>query len=210
MPSAVFLTHAHIGHYTGLMQFGREALGGDQIPVYTMARMKEYLTENGPWSQLVALENIKLNLLETDVAIKLSNDYRVIPIEVPHRDEYSETVGYKIIGAERSVLFIPDIDKWHKWDRDIKAELANVDVALLDGSFYANGEIFGRDMSLIPHPFITESMELFNDLPASEKSKIHFIHLNHTNPILQQGSEQYREVIHNGYHIAEEGQKIIL
>jgi len=210
MPSGVFITHAHIGHYTGLMQFGREAFGSEDLPVYAMPRMNEFLTTNGPWSQLVSLKNIKLNPIANNVEISVGSDLKVVPITVPHRDEYSETVGYKIIGPAKKILFIPDIDKWEKWDRDIIEEIKNVDVALLDGSFFRNGEIWGRDMSMIPHPFIEESMKLFDTLSANEKAKIHFIHFNHTNPVLRQDSDAYKEVIDKGYHIAQEGQKIFI
>lgn len=210
MPTGIFITHAHIGHYTGLMQFGREAFGSKDLPVYAMPRMNEFLTNNGPWSQLVSLNNIKLNPIANDKVISVGSDFKVIPIAVPHRDEYSETVGYKIIGPKKSVLFIPDIDKWEKWNRDIITEIKAVDFALLDGSFFQNGEIPGRDMSLIPHPFMEESMGLFKELSASEKSKIHFIHFNHTNPVLRKSSNAYKEVIDKGFKIAEEGQKIFI
>lgn len=210
MPTGVFITHAHIGHYTGLMQFGREAFGSKDLPVYAMPRMNEFLSTNGPWSQLVSLNNIKLNPIVSDKTINVGTHFKVLPIAVPHRDEYSETVGYKIIGPKRKVLFIPDIDKWEKWNRNIIEEINDVDVALLDGSFFQNGEIPGRDMSLIPHPFIEESMKLFSTLTSSERSKIHFIHFNHTNPVLRKNSAAYKEVIDKGFRIAEEGQKIFI
>ena len=210
MPAGIFLTHAHIGHYTGLMQLGREAFGSKDVPVYCMPRMVDYLTNNGPWSQLVSLNNIKLNAIANEEVIKLPSGYEVLPISVPHRDEFSETVGYKIIGPSKKVLFIPDIDKWNKWDKNIVDEIAAVDIALLDGSFFANGEIPGRDMSLIPHPFIEESMSLFENLSETEKSKIYFIHLNHTNPVLDMDSDAYHTVVQNGFHVAAEGQTIAL
>ena len=34
----IFLTHAHIGHYTGLIHLSREAIGSHNLPVYTMPR----------------------------------------------------------------------------------------------------------------------------------------------------------------------------
>lgn len=210
IPEAIFLTHAHMGHYTGLMQLGREALGGDKVDVYTMPRMHKYLSNNGPWDQLVSLENIKLNRLKADSTIALSNTLSITPFKVPHRDEYSETVGYKIIGSNTSVLFIPDIDKWHMWDRDIKAEILKVDYALLDGTFFANGEIIGRDMSSIPHPFIEESMTVFKDLPNEEKNKIYFIHLNHTNPLLNLHSAEAKTFKNSEFRLAQEGQIIPL
>ena len=201
----IFLTHAHMGHYTGLMHLGREAMGAKKVPVYAMPRMAEMLAQNAPWSQLVSLENIVLQSLKKDTAIVL-NKIQVTPFQVPHRDEFSETVGFKIKGENKSALFIPDIDKWGKWERSILEEIQKVDYAFLDGTFFQNGEIPGRDMSLIPHPFIEESIELFKKLPAEEKDKIYFIHFNHTNPVLQKDSEAEKEIQKSGFHIAEEGQ----
>ncbi len=203
--SGIFLTHAHIGHYTGLMHFGHEVMGAKELPVFAMPRMRSFLSENGPWSQLVDYKNIDLQKLNADSTVILNERFSVMPFRVPHRDEFSETVGYKIMTPKKSYLFIPDIDKWHLWKRDIIDEIAEVDVAFLDGTFFANGEIPGRDMSQIPHPFMEESMELFRDLPKGEKAKIHFIHFNHTNPTLQIGSEARAEILGAGFEVAEEG-----
>ena len=204
-PSGIFLSHAHIGHYTGLMQLGREVMGAKNVDVYSMPRMQEFLTNNGPWSQLVSLQNIKLQGMEDEKTIRLSDNLSVTPFLVPHRDEFSETVGFKIEGKEKSALFIPDIDKWEKWEKDIKAEIQKVDYAFLDGTFYSNGELPGRDMSQIPHPFIEESVELFSDLMEEEKKKVFFIHLNHTNPLLRASSEESEDFSKLGFGLAGEG-----
>lgn len=204
-PDGVFLTHAHIGHYTGLMYFGREASGADNIPVYAMPKMKEFLTNNGPWSQLVSLANIKLKPLAANDTLKLNPRIKVIPLLVPHRDEFSETVGYKIITSEKSYLFIPDIDKWEKWELDISSEVKSVDYAFLDATFFDGEEINNRDLSEIPHPFVIESMEKFKGLSIEEKSKIVFIHLNHTNPLLNPDSEETKMVLEAGFKIARLG-----
>jgi len=204
--AGIFLTHAHVGHYTGLIHLGREIMGTKNIPVFAMPKMKAFLTDNGPWSQLVTLNNIQLKALQKDVTVSLGNVLSVTPYQVPHRDEYSETVGFKIEGANKSAIFIPDIDKWQKWDKDILQVIQANDIALLDGSFYKNGEIPGRDMSLIPHPFVEESMQLFQHLNESEKNKVHFIHFNHTNPVLQEGSSAQKEVLRKGFYIAQEMQ----
>lgn len=200
----VFLTHAHIGHYTGLMYFGFEALGGNNIPVYTMPKMKNYLETNGPWSQLVTYKNVELNQLQNDSTITLNNKLKVTPFLVPHRDEYSETVGYKIEGNNKTALFIPDIDKWHKWERNIIEEVKKVDYAFLDASFFRDGEI-DRDMSKIPHPFTTETTSLFENETQETKSKIYFIHFNHSNPTLLK-SHHLKDSIQNlGFNFAKEG-----
>ncbi len=205
VPNGIFLTHAHIGHYAGLMYLGREALGAKGVPVYAMPRMKSFLENNGPWSQLVELENITLNPIQADKPVVLSSSITITPFRVPHRDEYSETVGYVIEGPEKKALFIPDIDKWDKWERSIVDEISKVDYAFLDATFFDGEEINNRDIKEIPHPFVMESMALFKNLPAEEKSKIYFIHLNHTNPLLIPGSDQAKKVQESGYGIALSG-----
>jgi pyrroloquinoline quinone biosynthesis protein B len=207
--SGIFLTHAHMGHYVGLLQLGREAMGAQGMPVYVMPKMKEFLETNAPWSQLVSLGNIKLVLIEADTPIQLASNLRVTPLKVPHRDEFSETVGYRIETAEKSLLFIPDIDKWPLWDRDIRAEVARVDLALLDATFYEAGELPNRNMSEIPHPFVAETISLFSPLPESEKRKVKFIHFNHTNPLIFEGRER-NQVKNLGFGVATEGERIEL
>ena len=207
--SGIFLTHAHMGHYAGLLQLGREAMGAKGIPVYVMPRMKKFLENNAPWSQLVALGNIKLILMEQDKPIQLTPTLRVRPLQVPHRDEFSETVGFRIETSEKSLLFIPDIDKWPLWEKDIRAEVARVEVALLDATFYQEGELPNRNMSEIPHPFVAETIALFSPLPAAEKRKVKFIHFNHTNPLMLEGPE--RDAVKQlGFEVATEGERIVL
>ena len=202
-PNGIFLTHAHIGHYTGLMYLGKEALGATAVPVYAMPKMKLFLENNGPWSQLVNNQNIRIKGIQNEQAIQLTKNIKVIPFLVPHRDEYSETVGYKIIGPNKSILFIPDIDKWEKWNKSISEEIYKVDYAFIDATFYDGKEINNRDISEIPHPFVIESMNLFDSLSAMEKEKIYFIHFNHTNPLLNIESKEAKEVINKGYRIAK-------
>lgn len=205
----VFLTHAHIGHYSGLMYFGREALGKKDIPVYAMPKMKAFLENNGPWNQLVTLQNIELKSLQNDSIIKLNNNIKVTPFLVPHRDEFSETVGYKIEGKNKSALFIPDIDKWHKWKKDIIAEVKQVDYAFLDAAFLNQNEV-KRAMTEVPHPFVIETVELFKNESMETKNKIIFIHFNHTNPTLQSDSKERKKLNKLGFRFAEEGQNFEL
>jgi len=201
----VFLTHAHIGHYTGLMYFGREALNSKLVNVYAMPRMKNFLESNGPWSQLVSLQNILIKELSNESKISIDSNVIVQPVEVPHRAEFSETVGYKIYGPNKTALFIPDIDKWYLWEKSIIDEIKKVDYALIDATFYDAKEVNYRDLSEIPHPFVVESMELLDSIREEEKNKIFFIHLNHTNPLLNENSKEYELVTGKGYNVAKEG-----
>lgn len=203
LPDGIFLTHAHIGHYSGLMYLGKEATNAVNVPTYVMPKMKRYLEKNGPWSQLVSNENVALWPIENNQEVQLNPRLKIVPLLVPHRDEFSETVGFRIIGPNKSALFIPDIDKWQKWETSIVDEIKKVDYAFLDASFYDGNELNTRDISQIPHPFVIESMEIFKGLSSSEKNKVHFIHFNHTNPLLDATSEQAAKVFANGFKIAK-------
>ena len=200
----VFLTNAHIGHYSGLMYFGREALGKKNIKVYTMPKMRTYLTNNGPWSQLVSLQNISLQNLQHDSTMVVNKKLKVTPFIVPHRDEFSETVGYKIESSKKSALFIPDIDKWSRWEQSIIEEVKKVDYAFLDATFMDQKEV-KRAMTEVPHPFIEETISLFKNESLDTKNKIIFIHFNHTNPTLQKESKERKKIEQLGFQFAKEG-----
>jgi pyrroloquinoline quinone biosynthesis protein B len=186
------------------MFLGHEAMGASGVPVYAMPRMKDYLAGNGPWSQLVNYRNIILKALQNEETEELGA-LKVTPFLVPHRDEYSETVGYRIDGPSKSAIFIPDINKWADWQTDLSSLVKTVDYALIDATFFADGELPGRDMSKIPHPFVVESMETLATLPVTERNKVWFIHLNHTNPLLNAESQESKLVRSKGFNIAVEG-----
>jgi len=205
----VFITHAHMGHYAGLLYFGKEALGKKNIPVYAMPKMKNFLINNGPWSQLVTTKNIAFSNLRKDKVVQLNNSLKVTPFLVPHRDEFSETVGYKIEGKNKSALFIPDINKWSLWEKNIVEEVKKVDYAFLDATFFKEGEI-NRPMSEVPHPFIEETVDLFKNESLTTKNKVIFIHFNHTNPALQPISKERNELTLLGYKFATEGKRFEL
>ena len=208
--NGIFLTHAHMGHYSGLLNFGREAMNSKNIPLYLMPRFYNFIQDNGPWNQLVKLENVMLKRIYDREKITLESNLSITPIQVPHRDEYSETVGFLIEGNTKSALYIPDIDKWEKWNNSIIELIKNVDYAFLDGTFYDEKEVNNRDISEIPHPFIIESLKLFNPLDESEKNKIYFIHLNHTNPLLNSDSSEYNRVIREGFNVADPNMEFFL
>jgi len=206
----VFLTHAHIGHYTGLMHLGREAYGAQRVPVHGTRSMTAFLRDNGPWSLLVDLEHIELHELEPGTAVRLGPDLEVTAFSVPHRAEFTDTVGFHIRGPHRSAIYIPDIDKWERWDTPVEQWIRRVDVALLDGTFFAEGEIPGRAMADIPHPFVRESIARFAALPASERHKVVFTHLNHTNPAVFEHTDAAAEIRNAGHRVARDGQVLPL
>ncbi|NUN99001.1 MAG: pyrroloquinoline quinone biosynthesis protein PqqB [Saprospiraceae bacterium] len=206
LPDGIFLTHAHIGHYTGLMELGREAMNTSHVPVYALPKMKAFLTNNGPWSQLVRLQNIDLLELTADSVFRCSGVVQVQPFLVPHRDEYSETAGFRIVTSAKKYLFIPDIDKWAKYEKSIVQVVKNVDIAFLDATFYTAGELPFRNIAEVPHPFVSETMTLFGQEALSERRKVCFIHFNHTNPLMWDPVVR-TEVEEKGFSVAVQGSR---
>ena len=209
LPESIYITHAHIGHYTGLMYFGREALGSKDLLVKVLPRMSNFLQNNGPWSQLVDINNIKIKEINFGLSTNELNNIQITPVQVPHRDEYSETAGYIIKGKNKKALFIPDIDKWEKWDRDLSQLAQEFDFLLIDATFYDSKEI-NRDISEIPHPLVTETMDLLSGLNIENRNKVYFIHMNHTNMMLDPNSKLSKLVTSKGFNIARLGQKLYL
>jgi pyrroloquinoline quinone biosynthesis protein B len=201
----ILLTHAHVGHYAGLVYLGREALGADAVPVLATPRMAGFLRGNGPWSQLVSLRHVDLREIEPGREVELTPALRVTPLTVPHRDELSDTVAYRVRGPSRSLLYLPDIDKWEKWERRIEDEVGQVDVALLDGSFHEATEIPGRSLAEIPHPLVPETMARLSRLAR----RVVFVHLNHTNRLLWDAAAR-RRLSAGGFHVAGDGEELPL
>ncbi len=141
---------------------------------------------------------------------ELAPGVRVIALDVPHRDEDTDTLGFLIAGPDRTVLYVPDTDAWERWDPPLAEVLDGVDVALLDGTFYSADELPGRDLSTIPHPLIVGSMALLEPLVRGGRIEIFFTHMNHSNPVLTPASPARREVERRGFGVASEGQEIPL
>jgi len=209
LPTNIYITHAHIGHYTGLMYLGRESLGANGVNVRVLPKMSDFLKNNGPWGQLVKLNNIDLEEIYFEKTSSIFNNIEIIPLQVPHRDEYSETAGYIIKGKNKMALFIPDIDKWEKWDIDLSQLAKEFDFLLIDATFYDSKEI-NRDISEIPHPLVTETIDLLSGLSLENRNKVFFIHMNHTNMMLDPNSELSKLVTSKGFNIARLGQKLYL
>ncbi|MCB9936297.1 MAG: MBL fold metallo-hydrolase [Planctomycetes bacterium] len=210
----VLLTHAHMGHYAGLVHFGREAANCRGLPVYCTEKMASFLAANAPWEQLVKLENIELRSVGATLASPAS--VTVLPragqapplqiraIPVPHRGEYTDTVGVSI---NEKLLYVPDIDNWDAWPA-AREEVAKHEVCLLDATFYSREELPGRDLREISHPFITDTLAKFGDLAKGRR--IILTHFNHSNPVCDPGSKEARSVQAAGFELAQEMMAIAL
>jgi pyrroloquinoline quinone biosynthesis protein B len=208
----VLLTHAHVGHYLGLAHFGFESLNTKGIPTWASPRMAAYLRANGPWSQLVRLENIALREVQPGQPFELEAGITVKPLQVPHRDEYSDTMAFLIRGPKRTLLYVPDTDSWKTWPRPLTDVLRDekVDVALLDGTFYSPDELPDRDVSKIKHPLITQTMDLLEPLVRAGKVRVFFTHLNHSNPLFEKAGAARKAVEARGFRVLGEGEEFEL
>ena len=208
--SGIFLTHAHVGHYTGLFKLGLEMMNSDSVPVYAMPKLMKFLQNNSSTNFLFESNNIVGHIINNNQNIKLSENFNITPFFVPHRNELSETVGYKMQSNNKSVIYIPDIDSWEEWNLNIIDVVKQNDILMLDGTFYNKDELSSRDINKIPHPSILESLEIFRKLPINQKKKIYFTHLNHTNNLLRENSTEYKDVIDKNFNILKDQQIFML
>ncbi len=205
---ALMITHAHIGHYTGLIQLGREVASTQNLSTYVTPRMAKFLRANGPWSQMV--EEGELRLLEVSPSgepFTPIEGLNVEAISVPHREEFSDTVGFRIHGPQRTVLFCPDVDRWAAHEGLLEKILEGVDFAFIDGTFYDGRELPGRDIAEVPHPPIIDSMERLKEKAQAQPGRIRFIHMNHNNPVFHD-PQVIMEITDRGFGIAKTGDRI--
>ncbi len=203
---AVLVTHAHIGHYLGLAHFGREVCGTSALPLFCTPRFAAFLRAHGPWKQLVELGQLAVREIEPDgAAFAPIPGLQVTALSVPHRDEFSDTVAFKLRGPRRTVLFVPDVDQWARHDGLLERLLDGVDVAYLDGTFFDGSELPERARAEIPHPPMKDTMQRLAAIAAARPGRIRFIHLNHSNPALHGAV-----ALAPGFSVAEPGERVDL
>ena len=141
---------------------------------------------------------------------RLDDNLEVQLWKVPHRDEFADTVGFVFRGPSRTLLFLPDINGWHLWDKDAAEAVASVDVALLDASFWSMDEMPGRSMDDLPHPLILQTMDTFQSVVDDRLAEVVLTHINNSNPALDDGGPQQAEIARRGFTLAREGMRFEL
>ncbi len=206
---AVLLTHAHVGHYLGLAQFGREVASTRQVPVHASPRMSQFLRSEAPWRQLVELEQLQLHEFELGKSFEALPGLRVTARTVPHRDEFSDTVAFTIHGPDTTVLFVPDVDSWAKTPGLLELLIEGVDVAYLDATFFDGRELPDRSLDEIPHPPMIDTMRRLDDAASAQPGRFRFIHLNHSNPAWND-PDLRADLERRGFRIAIAGERVAL
>ena len=212
IPDSVTLTHAHLGHIDGIGQFGKEAMGQRGVPLFASSSVIRVLDERRLSSPFRANETLSGASFSPTEGCGFELEF----VRVPHRDEYSDTHAIKVIGPNHSLLFLPDHDNWGQTLEmagagSIREWLSSMGVgfAMIDGTFWSDGELGGRDMAQVPHPTISESLELLGEKRDGDPEII-FIHLNHTNPALDGSSNQAKYLSSLGWSIGKQGSTILL
>ena len=200
--SGIFLSHAHIGHYLGLVQLGKEALCANKIPVYATSSMIKFLNANSPFNDLIINKNIIPNEIKIDKKFIINQSLSLTPFFVQHRHEHSDTVGFYISGSKKELLYIPDMDVL---SQDVLDRISDADIAIIDGTFYDKSELSTyHDFQKVSHPTIKESMQILKTI--TKGTSIYYTHFNHTNPVLDSKSEVLNEIKANGLKLVHKGQ----
>ena len=215
IPNYVWLTHAHFGHVDGLGLFGRETMNAKGIPLYASKKMQQLITDTPQWRIMVEQGVFVPREMSNNNKVEFG-ELTIEPILVPHRDELSDMHAFVISSSQNKLLYLPDHDTWEETlsmynCHDIRQwlkELA-IDIALIDGTFWSEDELQSRNQEKVPHPPIKQTIEMLGYKQQGDP-EIYFIHLNHTNPVYDQWSEQHAQVIEMGWKIGKQGMKIKL
>lgn len=203
---AVSITHGHMGHYAGLVHFGREAANSEGVRLVATPSFLDFMRSNAPWDALIANRNVVPTALDSRVSIDESLD--IVGIPVPHRAEYTDTVGLSIIvEGEPVLLYLPDIDGWDQWPAAHQTIAAHK-VSIIDATFTSPEELGHRDYTSILHPLVTDSVERFGDLTDSRT--IVLSHINHTNPLADPTSEIAKAAAAAGFVVAHDTMEVAL
>tara|TARA_Y100000589_G_scaffold37950_1_gene31738 strand:+ start:20984 stop:21829 length:846 start_codon:yes stop_codon:yes gene_type:complete len=215
IPSDVWLTHAHFGHVDGLGLFGRETINARGINLHVSQQMIELIELTPHWKIMLDQGVFVVNEIR-DSQPKESDEFTMVPLQVPHRNELSDMHAFVLRGPNKSLLYLPDHDTWNETlsmhnaetIRQFLSDLA-IDIALIDGTFWSNNELKSRSQDVVPHPPIKQTLEMLGYKQQGDPD-IFFFHLNHTNPVYDEWSEEHTQVVEMGWKIGKQGMKFKL
>ncbi len=211
---SLWITHSHHGHIDGLGLFGREVINSNNLQVNCSKSLAKLIKNTPNWNLLLKLKNIYLNELENlkSYTPTANCGFSIKPIQVPHRAELSDMHAFLIQGPNKNLLFLPDHDSWENTLKFVnKTEILewfedeNIDIALIDGTFWSSDELKQRNQKVVIHPPIIETLQLIGEKKEG-MPEIKFTHLNHTNPLNHKDSNEYLTLKKMGWSISKEGE----
>ena len=212
----LLLTHAHLGHVDGLGLFGREAIAARDIELHVSDDMYHLIDRTPQWNLMVQQGVFNIRTFTAGDVVFSQGELSIEAVRIPHRAELSDMHAFIIRGPSKSLLFLTDHDTWNETltvhdcssIRELLAKL-NVDIALIDGTFWSEDELAGRNQATVPHPPVLQTLKMLDKKKQGDPDII-FTHLNHTNPLYNRDGEQYAEVERLGWSVAYQGQRFTL
>jgi pyrroloquinoline quinone biosynthesis protein B len=124
------------------------------------------------------------------------------------RDESSAALFFESASRKR-VAYVPAIGSLSD---TLLEKIDRADLLLFDGTFWSDDELkrlqgSGETAHQMGHIPVEESLELLKNIKVKRKM---FIHLNNTNPILNETSSEYRTVRQAGWEVAEDNWQLEL
>lgn len=197
----IFVSHAHLGHLTGLLYLGTEAFNADRVPVYCSEKVDRFLHENPPYRLLMDRDNVETNVFADGEVVDVMG-IEVTPFEVVNKGYVPTDTHAFTIQSDRTTLFyVTDVDRWAEETLDA---IRAADIAIIDGCFWSAEEV--ERYQHVPHPPMEDSIA---DL-AGFDTDIYFTHMNHTNPVLDPDSPEREMVEENGFRVVDDGMEIEL
>lgn len=230
--AAVMLMDAHVDHAAGLLML-RE---GVEIPLYCTPSVWCDLTEGLPLVHALSHYcDVRWHPLSPQTSSHRPSDVpalqlpgignvRFTPIDLhskappysPNRElrQPGNNIGLMIRDEEtgRSLFYAPSLGKM---EPHVEEAMHNADCVLVDGTYWAEDELVrlglsdrtAWEMGHLPLDGEGGMIEMLDRLGARRKI---LIHINNTNPILDEDSEQRALLARRGIEVAHDGMEIVL
>lgn len=196
----VFISHGHLGHITGLLQFGEEGCNKTDLPLYVSDKTENYIRKNDPFRLLIDKGNVEIMNFNDEDEVDIRGGC-IEAFEAKHNRVNTDTLSFMIHGEEKTLFYIADI---HEWTEKTLNLMQKADIAIVDGTFWNEEEI--ERYEEVPHPVMKETMHLAEGWDTD----IYFTHLNHTNPALREDTDERQEIQERGFGVVEEGMEFEL
>jgi len=223
---SIVLMDAQIDHTTGLLMLREHK---QPLSIWCTSAVKEDLSEGNPLFKVLgyycSIDWHELSADPADYSIPGASTviFRPLPLisnappYSPHRDKpvAGDTVGMQMIDTEtgKTLFYAPGLGEMepHVWDA-----MQNADVVLVDGTMWTDDEMIergasektARSMGHLPQSGPGGMLEWLDKLPATTRKIL--IHINNTNPILDENSEQRATLTRHGVEVAQDGLEIEL
>lgn len=222
---AIVLIDAQIDHTTGLYML-REHKQPHEL--WCTSLVREDLTAGNPilnvlghycglnWHDVPLAERFAMASIPglAFEALPLTSN---APPYSPHRDrpQPGDNIGVTLVDAKsgKRLFYAPGLGRMeeHVW-----AAMQAADCVLVDGTLWTDDEMIAlgaskktsRDMGHLPQSGPDGMIEWLDKLPATTRKVL--IHINNTNPILDEDSPQRAELARHGIEVSYDGMEIIL